>query len=113
MYISKSGTNYRKDVAESLLAHGVKPLGIMEPIEIRMILFLPEDRRRHGDLDNRVKQTFDAMEHYGLLNDDKYVKRYSIEEAKGVYDKGGLWVYLKSHRQRTFKQIRASRLSTR
>ena len=92
MVIGKRGRQYREDAAAALTVQGVSRLGLDSPVCIQVSVFLPKDRRFGADLDNCQKAPFDAIENYGVLENDKWIKRFTVEELVGRRGRGLLWL---------------------
>ncbi|EED3355280.1 RusA family crossover junction endodeoxyribonuclease [Salmonella enterica subsp. enterica] len=76
--ISERGRKYRKAVYSSVLwAYGGLPRAINIDVEVKIILYPPDNRRR--DLDNYNKALFDALTNSHVWEDDQQVKRMLIE----------------------------------
>lgn len=81
--ISRGGRAFRKSVC-SILA-GLETQPIAGPIELEIVVFPPDRRRR--DIDNVQKALLDALEAGGAYEDDSQIVRLTIEKGKPV--KGG------------------------
>ncbi|EAQ9184469.1 MULTISPECIES: RusA family crossover junction endodeoxyribonuclease [Citrobacter] len=78
LLISERGRKYRKAVYSSVLwAYGGLPRAINIDVEVKIILYPPDNRRR--DLDNYNKALFDALTNSHVWEDDQQVKRMLIE----------------------------------
>ena len=74
-YLSKEAKHYRMIVAGMV---NMKPME--GPLKIRIDLY-PSNRRR-WDLDNRIKQLLDALEHAGVYKDDSQIIRIDARKEK-------------------------------
>ncbi|MFO8013869.1 MAG: RusA family crossover junction endodeoxyribonuclease [Phycisphaerae bacterium] len=83
MVVSREGRRYRKRVAATLAALGVRPLD--GPVEVEIELYPPDRRRR--DVDNAQKSLLDALEKGGAYHDDSQIVRLLTEKRGPV--KGG------------------------
>lgn len=82
MYLSKPVLHYRKEVWA--LTFGKEKFGDAK-LKVEMKVFPPNNRRH--DLDNRIKQTFDALQHANVFNDDYQVNQLTMEKCE-VFEGG-------------------------
>jgi len=75
-----STRQYREDAYAAILHQIGIPPRIARPVRIVATYHPP--RGYHGDLDNLIKQTLDALQCGGVLANDKHVA--AISAAKGV-----------------------------
>lgn len=74
--LTPKGERYRVDVHAVILSTAVvRPID--GPMEIRVLLYPPDRRRR--DIDNTQKALLDAMQHAGLYEDDYQISKLTIE----------------------------------
>lgn len=92
MGLSKRALQYRKDAAAALVLQKVVRHQIASPVCVEVSVILPSDKRFGGDLDNLQKGPFDAIEAYGVLENDKWVKRFTVEELLGRRGRGLIWL---------------------
>ncbi|EEI9212081.1 RusA family crossover junction endodeoxyribonuclease [Salmonella enterica subsp. enterica serovar Carrau] len=84
--ISEMGRKFKKNVYASVVQqYGGIPKPVNVNVEVNIVLFPPNNRRR--DLDNYNKALFDALTHAGVWEDDSQVKRMLVEWGP-VFPKG-------------------------
>jgi crossover junction endodeoxyribonuclease RusA len=84
MYITKSGVDFRKQVAEIVAERRALKFGTSR---LFMAVRLCMRDRRASDLDNRMKALCDALEHAGVFDDDEQIDELVI--VRGPIVKGG------------------------
>ena len=76
--ISEMGRKFKKNVYASVVQqYGGIPKPVNVNVEVNIVLFPPDNRRR--DLDNYNKALFDALTHAGIWEDDSQVRRMLVE----------------------------------
>lgn len=76
--ISEMGRKFKKNVYASVVEqYGGIPKPVNVNVEVNIVLFPPDNRRR--DLDNYNKALFDALTNARVWEDDSQVKRMEIE----------------------------------
>lgn len=76
--ISEMGRKFKKNVYASVVQqYGGIPKPVNVNVEVNIVLFPPDNRRR--DLDNYNKALFDALTNARVWEDDSQVKRMAIE----------------------------------
>lgn len=84
--VSAEGRKYQSNVAAVVIDHYRRiPKPITAELEVAIVLFPPDARRR--DLDNYNKALFDALTNAHVWQDDSQVKRMLVEW--GPITKGG------------------------
>ncbi len=78
--LRESTRQYREDAYAAILQQVGVPPRIARPVRIVATYHPP--RGYHGDLDNLIKQTLDALQCGGVLANDKHV--VAIAASKGV-----------------------------
>ena len=95
MYITKSGVDFRKQVAEIVAERSALKFGTSR---LFMAVRLCMRDRRASDLDNRMKALCDALEHAGVFDDDEQIDELVI--VRGPIVKGGECYVVISERER-------------
>ncbi|STA74387.1 Crossover junction endodeoxyribonuclease rusA [Citrobacter freundii] len=81
--ISEMGRKFKKNVYASVVQqYGGIPKPVNVNVEVNIVLFPPDNRRR--DLDNYNKALFDALTNARVWEDDCQVKRMAIEWGPAV-----------------------------
>ena len=76
--LSAAGRQYRADAVQMALAGSPTRFGDA-PLEVTIIAWLPDNRRR--DADNLFKAPLDALAHAGIYTDDSQIVGLSIRKA--------------------------------
>lgn len=86
-YIKERGRLYREDVIKIIKEKDLE-LRANVPLSVHIIL-TPPDNRVH-DIDNVLKCLLDSLSHANFWDDDKYVRKLSVEYVeKDKYTKPG------------------------
>ena len=82
-FLSAKTRLFRQEVSDRVSALNVAPS--TQALEVFIALYPPDKRKR--DIDNYIKQTFDALQHAGVFEDDSQV--YHLDVIKHSPVKGG------------------------
>lgn len=78
VFISKPGRIFRANVKAACMEQGIrKPL--LGQLQMAINLFPPT--RRVQDIDNLLKALWDAMEHAGVYENDKQIRKLIMEDT--------------------------------
>lgn len=78
MKISASGRSFRANAIADIMEQLRRPpKPITVNVEVKVILYPPTRQAR--DLDNYLKALFDSLTHAGVWEDDRQVKRFTVE----------------------------------
>jgi crossover junction endodeoxyribonuclease RusA len=73
-FLSAKTKAFRLHVSEMVSELNLAPLAC--ELELFMALFPPDKRKR--DIDNYIKQTFDALQHAGVFDDDSQISKLTV-----------------------------------
>ena len=79
-YLSQRTKQYREDVRAAIWADRGVPYTVTAPLGVSLIFEPPQ--RYSGDLDNLIKQTLDALQAAGVMDDDKQVVALRAEKGE-------------------------------
>jgi crossover junction endodeoxyribonuclease RusA len=82
-FLSAKTKEFRLHVSEMVSELSLAPLTC--ELELFIALFPPDKRKR--DIDNYIKQTFDALQHAGVIEDDSQITKLTVIKQPPV--KGG------------------------
>ena len=82
-FLSEKTKAFRLHVSEMAAERNLAPLTC--ELELFIALFPPDKRKR--DIDNYIKQTFDALQHAGVIEDDSQITKLTV--IKRPPTKGG------------------------
>lgn len=88
--LSEKGRQYR----EVALGRIPPQDPVSGPLEVSLVLFLPDKRRR--DVDNYIKAVFDALTHAGVWHDDEQVVRLHVTKMPPSAKEGYVLVSVKA-----------------
>lgn len=82
-FLSAKTKAFRLRVSEEVAKSNLAPL--TQALEVFLALYPPDKRKR--DIDNYIKQTFDALQHAGVFEDDSQINKLTVIKHKPI--KGG------------------------
>lgn len=82
-FLSAKTKAFRLQVSEKAAELNLAPLTC--ELELFLALYPPDKRKR--DIDNYIKQTFDALQHAGIFEDDSQISKLTVIKHPPI--KGG------------------------